>query len=140
MPCRVQTSCPADIWGPSHRTLSWFIYLEPHNLITSSLFGIRGTNDLRFIRIRSVRCQESGTILYGFRDALGPVLGAIAQIKDVIHYQHGQWMLQVTEDESSRWRELPNCFVAFLKDLVEEGDYEGLSCLRPQKKKILMGR
>jgi hypothetical protein len=74
--------------------------------------------------LRAVRCQESGTFLYGFGDASGQALGASVQVADDIRYQYGQWVATVTEEESSNWRELAN-LVALVKELVESGDYDG---------------
>jgi hypothetical protein len=76
--------------------------------------------------LRAVRCRESGTFLYGFGDASGQAFGASVrvQVADDIRYQCGQWVATVTEEESSNWRKLAN-LVAFVKELVESGDYDG---------------
>jgi hypothetical protein len=75
--------------------------------------------------LRPVRCQENGTVLYGFGDASGQVFGSTFQILgDKIHYQYGQWPAKVTEEELSNWRELGN-LVGFVTNMVEERDLRG---------------
>jgi hypothetical protein len=74
--------------------------------------------------LRAVRCQESGTFLYGFGDASGAAFGASVQLGDTIKYQYGQWIASVTEEETSNWRELAN-LVEFVRELVEKGKYDG---------------
>lgn len=57
----------------------------------------------------------------------GPAFGrSTVQINDAtFHYHYDQWIQKVnTKEESSNWRELTN-LVVFVKDLVEEGEYEG---------------
>jgi hypothetical protein len=71
-----------------------------------------------------VRCNKSGTFLYGFADASGPAFGGSAQVGDEIRYQYGQWITQVSEEETSNWRELGN-LLEFIKDLVGGGEFEG---------------
>jgi hypothetical protein len=55
-----------------------------------------------------VRCQKKCTACYGFGDASGAGFGATLQIGDSIYYEYGQWTSEVTELESSNWRELNN--------------------------------
>jgi hypothetical protein len=71
-----------------------------------------------------IRCEKSGTFLYGLADASGPAFGGSVQVSDEIRYQYGQWITSVTEEESSNWRELGN-LLEFIKDLVKGGEFEG---------------
>jgi hypothetical protein len=66
--------------------------------------------------LRKVRCRRHGKVHYGFGDASsGPAFGASFDIDDYIHYQYGQWTMQVTEEELSNWRELSNLVQALKK-------------------------
>jgi hypothetical protein len=56
--------------------------------------------------LRSVRCNISSNLLYSFANASGPAFGGSAQISDETGYQYGQWITQVTEEETLNWREL----------------------------------
>jgi hypothetical protein len=58
--------------------------------------------------LRRVRCHKKCTAYYGFGDASGAGFGATLQIGDAIYYEYGQWTSEVTETESSNWRELNN--------------------------------
>jgi hypothetical protein len=65
-------------------------------------------------------------VIYGFGDALGPAFGASAQAinADHINFHYGQWIAQVTEEETSNWRELGS-LVAFVKDLIKSSECSG---------------
>ena len=69
--------------------------------------------------LRRVRCSKVGQVLYGFGDASGAGFGATIQIGQEIKYEYGQWTNQVTEEESSNWRELSN-LVSMLQRLADD--------------------
>ena len=95
----------------------------------------RLSNDVRALQsltkhdrpiLRRVRCSKVGQVLYGFGDASGAGFGATIQIGNEIKYEYGQWSSQITEEESSNWRELSN-LVSTLQRLAEKkelGDCE----------------
>ncbi len=58
--------------------------------------------------LKRVRCKQTAQAYYGFGDASGSGFGATIQIGDDIHFQYGQWVSEVTENNSSNWRELNN--------------------------------
>ena len=88
----------------------------------------RLTNDIHALQtltkydrpiLRRVRCSRVGQVLYGFGDASGAGFGATIQIGQDIKFEYGQWSNQITEEESSNWRELSN-LVAMVQTLAEE--------------------
>jgi hypothetical protein len=74
--------------------------------------------------LKRVRACKSGKVFYGFGDASGSGFGATIQIGDEIHYEYGQWCLEVTKERTSNWRELNN-LVEALEGLVCEHDLRG---------------
>ena len=69
--------------------------------------------------LKRIRCSRAGQVFYGFGDASGAGFGATIQIGKDIKYEYGQWTSQITEEESSNWRELSN-LVLTLKRLAFE--------------------
>ena len=64
-----------------------------------------------------VRARKTARAYYGFGDASGAGFGATIQIGDEIKFEYGQWASQITEEESSYWRELSN-LVSAMKRLA----------------------
>jgi hypothetical protein len=71
-----------------------------------------------------VRCHRTRRVYYGFGDASGPGFGASFQFADDIYYEYGQWCTEVTESESSNWRELNN-LVEALENILARYNLEG---------------
>jgi hypothetical protein len=71
--------------------------------------------------LRRVRCSKVGFACYGFYDASGRGFGASFQIQDMVEYEYGQWVTEVSESESSNWKELGNLVIA-LELKVKEHD------------------
>jgi hypothetical protein len=71
---------------------------------------------------RRMRAKVTARVFYGFGDASGPAFGAaIQEVKDgCIHYEFGQWVESVTNNESSNWREFSN-LVEFLEAKADVG-------------------
>ena len=69
--------------------------------------------------LKRVRCSRTGRVMYGFGDASGAGFGATIQIGDEIQFEYGQWASQISEEESSNWRELSN-LVSAMKRLARE--------------------
>jgi len=67
-----------------------------------------------------VRPKRSSVALYGFADASGCGFGSTLLAKGRVHYRHGQWSKDHS-DESSNHRELDNLITA-----IEEAMQEGL--------------
>ena len=65
-------------------------------------------------------------MLYEFGDASGPAFGNTLQAQDSpdIVFEYGQWVVSVTQEESSNWREFTN-IVVFLEKKGEEGVLDG---------------
>jgi hypothetical protein len=59
---------------------------------------------------RQVRPKRTAMVIYGFGDASGSAYGASSQVAgaDEFHFEFGQWIASVTEEESSNWREFTN--------------------------------
>jgi hypothetical protein len=70
--------------------------------------------------LKRVRCRRSAKCYYGFGDASGSGFGATIQIDGEIHYEYGQWCLEVKEEKSSNWRELNNLVEALERIVVEQ--------------------
>jgi len=68
---------------------------------------------------RRVRPKFSASVLHGFGDASGTAFGATSQFQNSsdVHFQFGQWMSSVTQEESSNWRE----FTKLVECLEERG-------------------
>jgi hypothetical protein len=71
---------------------------------------------------RLARPKHSAVVTYGFGDASGSAYGGASQVagSDEFHFQFGQWIARVTENESSNWREFTN-LVEYLEERGEAG-------------------
>ena len=69
--------------------------------------------------LKRIRCSRTGRVMYGFGDASGAGFGATIQIGQEIKFEYGQWASQISEEESSNWRELSN-LVSTMKRLAKE--------------------
>jgi hypothetical protein len=76
-------------------------------------------------RLKRVRCRVKGQAFYGFGDASGSSFGASFQIGDEIDVEYGQWCTEVTEVESSNWREANN-LVEHLERIVKKHNLRGV--------------
>ena len=72
---------------------------------------------------RRVRPKHCATVMYGFGDASGPAFGASSEVmgRTGTHFEYGQWISTVTEEESSNWREFTN-LVEYLEGRELTGD------------------
>jgi hypothetical protein len=71
--------------------------------------------------LKLARPKSKATVYYGFGDASGDGFGATIQIGSQIHFQYGQWTTQVSEEESSNWRELGNLTEALEDQVLRHG-------------------
>lgn len=67
-----------------------------------------------------VRAASASQVAYGFGDASGVGFGSAMEIQREVHYEYGQWISEVTQEESSNWRELNN-LVETMEGLCEKG-------------------
>ena len=76
--------------------------------------------------LRRIRATSSRSVYYGFGDASGSAFGAALQhaYAQEVHFEYGQWLTTVTEEESSNWREFTNV-VEFLESKAEDGKLDG---------------
>jgi hypothetical protein len=74
--------------------------------------------------VQRVRFSKTASVYYGFGDASKAGFGATIQIGDQIKYQYGQWSTEVSENESSNWRELANLVEALERE-VRENELKG---------------
>jgi len=74
---------------------------------------------------RRVRPKFSASVLNGFGDASGTAFGDASQFQNSsdIHFQFGQWMSSVTQEESSNWQEFTS-----LVEHLEERNSDGQPC------------
>jgi hypothetical protein len=72
-------------------------------------------------KLKRVHCRTKGQVYYGFSDASGAAFGASFQIGDKIEIEYRQWCTEVTEVESSSWREANN-LAEHLERIVKEKD------------------
>jgi len=73
--------------------------------------------------LRKMRPGRYAAVMYGFGDASGPAFGATSQFQSStdIHFEFGQWITSVTEEESSNWREFTNV-VEYLESRAAVGE------------------
>jgi hypothetical protein len=71
--------------------------------------------------LRQVRCKKSLKVYYGFSDASGYAFGGSIQVADNIWYEYGQWSTQISEENSSNWRELANLVNVIERSVIQHG-------------------
>jgi hypothetical protein len=74
--------------------------------------------------LRKIRVKKSLKAYYGFGDASGYAFSGSTQVGNNLWYEYGQWSTQVSEENSSNWRDLAN-LVNFIERSIEQHELAG---------------